>query len=72
MATEIWRQIFAFFMATRPKRDLVLERLDLTPNDARAFSSLHETDGRTMRSLADEWGYVRESSGTTVWFRLAA
>src|SRR5207249_1284378 len=35
--------------------DLVLERLELTPNDARAFSSLDETDGRTMRSLADEW-----------------
>src|SRR5205085_10405790 len=56
MAAEIWRQIFAFFMATRPQRDLVLERLGLTPNDARAFSSLDETEARTMRSLADEWG----------------
>jgi anti-sigma regulatory factor (Ser/Thr protein kinase) len=33
------------------------------------------TDGRGLflvQSLADEWGYVRESSSTTVWFRLAA
>ncbi len=25
-----------------------------------------------VQSLADEWGHVRESSGTTVWFRLDA
>jgi hypothetical protein len=25
-----------------------------------------------VQSLADEWGYLREPSGTTVWFRLAA
>jgi len=57
LAGEIWRRIFAFFMSTRPQRDLVLERLELTPNDARAFSSLDEGGGgRTMRSLADEWG----------------
>ena len=55
-AAEVWRRIFAFFMITRPQRDLVLERLGLTPNDARAFSSLDEGGGRTMRSLADEWG----------------
>jgi len=33
------------------------------------------TDGRGLflvQSLADEWGYVCESTGTTVWFRLAA
>ncbi len=33
------------------------------------------TDGRGLflvQSLADEWGYLRDSDGTTVWFRLAA
>jgi anti-sigma regulatory factor (Ser/Thr protein kinase) len=33
------------------------------------------TDGRGLflvQSLADEWGYLRESCGTTVWFHLAA
>jgi anti-sigma regulatory factor (Ser/Thr protein kinase) len=33
------------------------------------------TDGRGLflvQSLADEWGYVKESGGTTVWFSLAA
>jgi anti-sigma regulatory factor (Ser/Thr protein kinase) len=31
------------------------------------------TDGRGLflvQSLADEWGYLRDCSGTTVWFRL--
>ena len=56
IAMEVWQRIFAFFMSTRPQRDLVLEHLELTPNDARAFSSLDEGGGRTMHSLADEWG----------------
>ena len=56
LAAEAWRRIFGFFMSTRSQRDLVLERLGLTPNDARAFASLDEQRGRTMRSLADEWG----------------
>jgi len=33
------------------------------------------TDGRGLflvESLADEWGYQRDTGGTTVWFRLAA
>jgi hypothetical protein len=33
------------------------------------------TDGRGLflvQSLADEWGFQRESDSTTVWFRLAA
>ncbi|HEY5987303.1 MAG TPA: ATP-binding protein [Streptosporangiaceae bacterium] len=32
------------------------------------------TNGRGLflvQSLADEWGYLRDSAGTTVWFRLA-
>jgi hypothetical protein len=33
------------------------------------------TNGRGLflvQSLADEWGYLRDPCGTTVWFRLAA
>ena len=30
--------------------------MGLTPNDARALSALDLTTGRTIRSLADEWG----------------
>ena len=33
------------------------------------------TDGRGLflvQSLADEWGYLCDGDGTTVWFRLAA
>jgi DNA-binding MarR family transcriptional regulator len=56
LAAVVWRRIFDFFMATRPQRDRVLERLAMTPNDARAFSSLDSAVGRTMRSLAEEWG----------------
>ena len=48
--------MFQFFMRTRPQRDHVLGDLGLTPNDARALSALVASHGRTMRSLADEWG----------------
>ena len=56
LANEAWRRMFGFFMATRPQRDAVLERLELTPNDARTLSSLDARAGRTMSSLAAEWG----------------
>jgi DNA-binding MarR family transcriptional regulator len=56
LAAEAWQRMFGFFMATRPQRDAVLERLELTPNDARTLSTLDVKQGRTMRSLADEWG----------------
>lgn len=56
LAAEAWRRLFAFFIKTRPQRDHVLERYGLTPNDARALASLDSVKGRTMRSLADEWG----------------
>ncbi|HEX5369710.1 MAG TPA: MarR family transcriptional regulator [Dehalococcoidia bacterium] len=56
LAADVWRRLFGFFMSTRHQRDTTLERLRLTPNDARAFYSLSEAQGRTMRSLAEEWG----------------
>jgi DNA-binding MarR family transcriptional regulator len=56
LAAEAWQRMFGFFMATRPQRDAVLERLELTPNDARTITTLDAKQGRTMRSRADEWG----------------
>jgi DNA-binding MarR family transcriptional regulator len=56
LATEVWRRLFQFFMYTRPQRDRVLADFGLTPNDMRALSALDTKQGRTMRSLADEWG----------------
>jgi DNA-binding MarR family transcriptional regulator len=56
LAARAWRGLFDFFIGTRAQRDKALERLDLTPNDARALASLDAREGKTMRTLADEWG----------------
>jgi len=56
IAAEAWKRVFTFFMQTRSQRDRVLARLALTPNDVRALTELDVTTGRTMRSLAEEWG----------------
>ena len=55
IAAAVWRRLFGFFVSTRPQRDLVLERLCLTPNDAKALTSLDRHRGKTMRALAEEW-----------------
>jgi DNA-binding MarR family transcriptional regulator len=56
LAARAWRGLFDFFVSTRAQRDRALERLALTPNDARALASLHAHGGKTMRTLAAEWG----------------
>jgi DNA-binding MarR family transcriptional regulator len=56
LAAEAWKRMFDFFMRTGVQRGHVLARMGLTPNDARALSALDVPGGRTMRSLADEWG----------------
>jgi DNA-binding MarR family transcriptional regulator len=56
VAAEAWRRLFTFFMKTRSQRDHLLARLRLTPNDVRALTELDVSEGRTMRSLAEEWG----------------
>src|SRR4051794_40007523 len=56
LAAEAWQRMFGFFMAAGPQRDAVLERRELTPNGARTITTLALKQGRTMRSLADEWG----------------
>jgi DNA-binding MarR family transcriptional regulator len=56
LAAEAWKRMFDFFMRTSVQRGRVLARMGLTPNDSRALSALDVPGGRTMRSLADEWG----------------
>jgi len=56
LAAEAWKRMFDFFMRTGVQRGRVLARMGLTHNDARALSALDVPGGRTMRSLADEWG----------------
>jgi len=47
--------MFDFLMRTAPERGRSLGRRGLTPNDARALSSLDREAGRTMRALAEQW-----------------
>ena len=55
IAADAWRSIFDFIVATVGHRNRILAQLGLTPNDARALSSLDPRTGRTMRALASEW-----------------
>jgi DNA-binding MarR family transcriptional regulator len=55
LAREVWSRMFDFLMRTAPERQRSLGRRGLTPNDARALSSLDREAGRTMRDLAEQW-----------------
>lgn len=54
-ARRVWQLMFDFLISSAPRRAEVLGRFGLTPNDSRALNSLRQDEGRTMRSLADEW-----------------
>jgi DNA-binding MarR family transcriptional regulator len=54
-ARRVWQLMFDFLISTAPRRTDVLGRFSLTPNDSRALGSLRQEEGRTMRSLAEEW-----------------
>jgi DNA-binding MarR family transcriptional regulator len=56
LACHTWKLMFDFLMRSAPQRTASLGRRGLTPNDARALGSLNTREGRTMRSLAEEWG----------------
>lgn len=56
LARHVWKLMFDFLIRTAPQRTASLARRGLTPNDARALGSLSLHEGRTMRSLAEEWG----------------
>jgi DNA-binding MarR family transcriptional regulator len=70
LAAEAWRQIFNFVVGTVEVRDRALQHLGLTPGDSRVLMSLDRREGRTMRSLADEWG-CDASTATWMVARLA-
>jgi MarR family transcriptional regulator, organic hydroperoxide resistance regulator len=55
LARRVWSRMFDFLMRTAPERGRSLGRRGLTPNDARALSSLDRDTGRTMRALAEQW-----------------
>jgi DNA-binding MarR family transcriptional regulator len=55
LARRVWTRMFDFLMRTAPDRARSLGRRGLTPNDARALSSLDRETGRTMRALAEQW-----------------
>jgi DNA-binding MarR family transcriptional regulator len=55
LARRVWQLMFEFLMRTAPDRSRSLGRRGLTPNDSRALGSLASQEGRTMRSLAEEW-----------------
>jgi DNA-binding MarR family transcriptional regulator len=55
LARQVWSRMFDFLMRTAPERNRSLGRRGLTPNDARALSSLDRVTGRSMRDLADQW-----------------
>lgn len=69
LAAEVWRSLFHVFVSTRWRRDAVLTRLGLTPNDARALHTLDAVDGKPMRALAQAWG-TDASAATWVVDRL--
>ena len=58
-----------FFMKTRWRRDHVLERLGLTPNDAKALHTLSSGEALPMGALAAAWG-TDASAATWVVDRL--
>jgi DNA-binding MarR family transcriptional regulator len=54
LAAEVWRLMFDYVIRSSPQRTRSLARRGLTPNDSRALFGLGD-EGRSMRSLADEW-----------------
>lgn len=69
LAAEVWGSLFHVFVSTRWQRDAVLARLELTPNDAKALSTLDALEGKPMRALAQAWG-TDASAATWVVDRL--
>lgn len=54
-AAAAWRPIFDYIVATAAERVAVLDRLGITPAESRALGSLDPRQGRSMRTLAQEW-----------------
>jgi DNA-binding MarR family transcriptional regulator len=55
LGRRVWQAMFDLLIRSAPHRVKSLARRRMTPNDSRALFSLDPREGRTMRSLADEW-----------------
>ena len=64
LAAEAWRAILDFIAATAWRRTRALADLGLTVSDSRALSTVDAVDGRSMRSLAEEWSC---DASTATW-----
>lgn len=64
VASQAWRHLFDFLIATGVHRSSVLARLGLTPNDAKALNSLDADNGQPMSTLAARWG---TDASTATW-----
>ncbi|PLP58510.1 MarR family transcriptional regulator [Mesorhizobium loti] len=63
-AAAVWRLMFDFFMRSAPERTESLRQRGLTPNDARALSSLDGPEGRPIGELARQW---KSDPSNTTW-----
>ena len=64
LAAEAWRLMFGYLMHSRPQREIVLQRLGLTPNESRSLFTLVPGCTRTMKELATIW---RCDASTATW-----
>jgi DNA-binding MarR family transcriptional regulator len=53
LAARVWRQVFELFVRTRGQRDHVLQRYQLSPNDAKTLCMMDASSGQPMRALAN-------------------
>lgn len=53
LATQVWRQMFDLFVKTKGQREHVMQRLQLSPNDAKTLVLLDSAEARPMRALAE-------------------
>ncbi|CAM5459080.1 hypothetical protein MAUB1S_07726 [Mycolicibacterium aubagnense] len=63
-AAAVWQLMFDFFMRSAPERTESLRQRGLTPNDARALSSLDGSQGRPIGELARQW---KSDPSNTTW-----
>jgi DNA-binding MarR family transcriptional regulator len=53
LAAQVWRQFFDLFTRTRGQREHVLQRYELSPNDAKTLCTMDPQEAKPMRALAD-------------------
>jgi DNA-binding MarR family transcriptional regulator len=55
LAGEVWTLMFDYLIRSGPQRTRSLAKRGLTPNDSRALFTLTDSEGQTMRGLAERW-----------------